>query len=215
MSRITPELLLKAYSIGVFPMAEARDDPRLHWIEPEARGILPLETFHVPRRLARTIRTGGYEMRTDHDFPAIIRACAEATDNRPSTWINEPIEDLYIKLHRMGFAHSVETWRDEQLVGGLYGVALGAAFFGESMFSRERDASKVALVHLVDRLKRGGFRLLDTQFVTAHLARFGTVEVPRNDYRRILSDAVSRPAAFHPERPAPPLPDFLRPARAK
>lgn len=215
MARINPELLLKAYAIGVFPMAEARDDPRLHWIEPESRGILPLDTFHVPKRLARTVRNGGFEARFDGDFAAVIRACAEATEGRPSTWINQSIEDLYIQLHRKGFAHSVETWRDGALVGGLYGVSLGAAFFGESMFSRERDASKVALVHLVERLRAGGYRLLDTQFVTAHLARFGTVEVPRNDYRRMLADAVARPASFHPDQPAPPLPDFLKPARAK
>ena len=215
MARITSELLLKAYAIGVFPMAEARDDPRLHWIEPEARGILPLETFHVPKRLARTVRNGGFECRVDHDFAAVIRACAEETVERPSTWINQPIEDLYIQLHRKGHAHSVETWRDGALVGGLYGVSLGAAFFGESMFSRERDASKVALVHLVERLRAGGYRLLDTQFVTAHLARFGTIEVPRGDYRRLLAEAVSRPASFRPGEPAPPLPDFLRPARAK
>jgi len=210
MARITPELLLKAYAIGVFPMAEARDDPRLHWIEPEARGILPLDGFHVPRRLARTIRSGRFEIRCDHDFPAAIRACAAMTPERPSTWINLPIERLYIDLHEMGFAHSVEAWRDGRMVGGLYGVALGAAFFGESMFSRERDASKAALVHLVNRLKAGGFRLLDTQFVTHHLAQFGTVEVPRADYRRMLSDAVTRPAAFDPAQPPRPVPDFLQ-----
>jgi len=214
MARITPDLLLKAYAIGVFPMAEARDDPRLHWIEPEARGVLPLDGFHVPRRLARTIRSNQFEVKVDHDFAAVIRACAEATTGRPSTWINQPIEALYTALHAMGHAHSVETWRDGRLVGGLYGVALGAAFFGESMFSRERDASKVALVHLVERLRAGGFRLLDTQFVTHHLAQFGTIEVPRAEYRRLLSDAVSRQAAIHPDRP-PKLPDFLGVARAK
>lgn len=210
MARITPELLLKAYAIGVFPMAEARDDPHLHWIEPEARGILPLDTFHVPRRLARTIRGGRFQIRFDHDFAAVIRACAESTDGRPSTWINLPIEKLYIDLHGRGFAHSVEAWRDGALVGGLYGVAIGAAFFGESMFSRERDASKVALVHLVERLRAGGFRLLDTQFVTNHLAQFGTLEVPRADYRRMLSDAVAGAAAFDASRPPVPTPQFLQ-----
>jgi len=208
-AEITPELLLKAYAIGVFPMAESREDRRLHWIEPQSRGILPLDAFHVPRRLLRTIRSGRFEIRFDSDFAGVITGCAEATAERPSTWINHEIERLYTDLQRMGYAHSVEAWRDGELVGGLYGVALGAAFFGESMFTRVRDASKVALVGLVERLKAGGFRLLDCQFVTEHLAQFGTIEVPRNQYRRLLAQAVARPAAFDPARPPPPLPDFL------
>src|SRR5262249_19033105 len=157
-AEITPELLLKAYAIGVFPMAESREDRRLHWIEPQSRGILPLDDFHVSRRLARTVRSGRFEIRFDSDFAGVIAGCAEATAERPSTWINHEIERLYTDLRRLGYAHSVEAWRDGELVGGLYGVALGGAFFGESMFTRVRDASKVALVGLVERLKAGGFR---------------------------------------------------------
>jgi leucyl/phenylalanyl-tRNA--protein transferase len=195
-SDLTPELLLKAYSVGLFPMAESADDPALFWVDPERRGIMPLEGFHVPRSLRKTLRKRPFDVACDTDFVGVVRACAEPTATRPSTWINEEIVRLYGALHRMGHAHSVECRRDGVLVGGLYGVALGGAFFGESMFSRATDASKVALVHLVARLRRGGFLLLDAQFITAHLARFGAVEVPRAKYRRLLATALAQQARF-------------------
>lgn len=198
MRALTADLLLHAYAAGIFPMARSRSDPRMYWVDPEQRGILPLETFHVPHRLRRTLRRGGFEIRCDSAFETVMRACGEPTPDRPETWINEPIVRLFVNLHDRGLAHSVEAWQDGILVGGLYGLALGAAFFGESMFSRQTDASKVALVHLVARLKAGGFRLLDTQFVTAHLSQFGAIEIPRQDYRRLLSDALTRPAWFDP-----------------
>jgi len=198
---ITPEVVLKAYACGIFPMAESADDPGLHWIEPEIRGIVPLDCFHVPRRLARTVRADVFEVRVDADFPGVIDGCAAPGRDRPRTWINRRIRKIYADLYARGHAHSVEAWRDGLLVGGLYGVKLGAAFFGESMFARERDASKVALVHLVARLRASGFRLLDTQFVTAHLARFGAVEIDRLSYHRLLEDAVTTAATF----PAGPL----------
>ncbi|HKW54194.1 MAG TPA: leucyl/phenylalanyl-tRNA--protein transferase, partial [Stellaceae bacterium] len=159
MIALTPELLLRAYAAGIFPMAETADDPDVFWVDPEQRGILPLDRFHLPRRLARTLRQDIFEVRCDAVFEAVVRGCAEPTPERPKTWINEEIVRLYAALHRLGFAHSVETWRDGELVGGLYGVALGAAFFGESMYSRVTDASKVALAQLVARLRLGGFRL--------------------------------------------------------
>ena len=193
---LTPELLLRAYSVGIFPMAESRLDPQVHWIDPEVRGILPLEEFHVPRRLRRRVRRGEFTVTADRAFKAVIAACAEPTDERPDSWINPTIERLYRELSAMGFAHSVEVWRDRRMVGGLYGVQLGAAFFGESMFSRETDASKVALVHLVARLRKGGFRLLDTQFTTPHLTQFGAIEVSREAYRSLLSEAVPAVARF-------------------
>ncbi|MDO8605688.1 MAG: leucyl/phenylalanyl-tRNA--protein transferase [Phaeospirillum sp.] len=196
MGPLTSDLLVRAYSMGVFPMARSRDDPRLYWIDPEQRGILPLETFHVSKRLRRTLRKGGFEIRCDTAFEAVMRACGEPTDDRPDSWINEEIVRLFVELFRLGLAHSVETWRDGRLVGGLYGLGLGAAFFGESMFSRETDASKVALVHLVARLKLGGFRLLDTQFVTAHLQQFGAVEIPRHAYQDLLAAAIGQNAYF-------------------
>ena len=196
MTRLTPEILLRAYAVGLFPMAEGRDDPTLHWIDPERRGILPLASFHVPRRLRRTVRRGLFEIRCDTAFEDVVRACAAPAKKRRESWINPTIADLYAELHRMGRAHSVEAWLDGFLAGGLYGVSLGAAFFGESMFSHVRDASKVALVHLVARLKKSGFTLLDAQFVTDHLAQFGIVEVPRAGYRQLLSSALDRPAAF-------------------
>ncbi|TAN78141.1 MAG: leucyl/phenylalanyl-tRNA--protein transferase [Magnetospirillum sp.] len=196
MGPLTSDLLLRAYAMGVFPMARSRDDPRLYWIDPERRGILPLETFHVSKRLRKTLRRGGFKVRCDTAFEAVMRACGEATDDRPDSWINEEIVRLFVELSRLGLAHSVETWRDGRLVGGLYGLGLGAAFFGESMFSRETDASKVALVHLVARLKLGGFHLLDTQFVTAHLQQFGAIEIPRSDYQERLSAAIDQPAWF-------------------
>jgi len=194
--RLTPDLLLRAYAIGIFPMAEGRDHPELHWIDPELRGILPLDAFHLPRKLKRRIRRRDFDVRCDSNFAEVIRSCAERADNRPDTWINPAIETLYVELYQAGFAHSVECWRDGDLVGGLYGVALGAAFFGESMFSRTTDASKVALAHLVLRLRKGGFRLLDTQFATSHLSRFGVIEIPRDDYRVRLSRALTTPADF-------------------
>ncbi|HVY20869.1 MAG TPA: leucyl/phenylalanyl-tRNA--protein transferase [Bauldia sp.] len=194
---ITPQVLLKAYAVGIFPMAESADDPGLFWIEPEERGIIPLDGFHLPQRLRRTVASDKFEVRVDHDFGAIVDACAEATEGRPKTWINARIRKLYGELHEMGAAHSIETWRDGKLVGGLYGVELGAAFFGESMFSRERDASKVALVHLVARLKAGGFRLLDTQFTTPHLKQFGAIDVDRAGYQTLLEEAIAADADFY------------------
>jgi leucyl/phenylalanyl-tRNA--protein transferase len=187
---ITPEVLLKAYACGIFPMAESAEDPGLYWIEPELRGVLPLDGFRLSERLERTVRADRFEVRVDTAFDAVMAGCAAPAPGRMKTWINERIRRLYRDLHEMGRCHSVETWRDGELVGGLYGVRLGGAFFGESMFHVERDASKVALVHLVARLRRGGFRLLDTQFVTDHLRRFGAVETPRREYHRLLEDAL-------------------------
>jgi leucyl/phenylalanyl-tRNA--protein transferase len=193
---ITPEVLLKAYACGIFPMAENADDPSLYWIEPEHRGLIPLDGFHVPRRLARTIRSDQFEVYIDRDFEATIDGCAEPQAGRSRTWINGRIRSLYCKLHEIGHCHSVETWRDGKLVGGLYGVRLGRVFFGESMFHRERDASKVALVHLVARLRAGGFTLLDTQFVTSHLSGFGAIEVSKRLYNRMLERALEDEADF-------------------
>ncbi len=203
MRPLTSDLLLRAYASGVFPMARGRDDPRLYWIEPDHRGIVPLDGFHISRSLRRTLRHQPFTIRCDTAFEAVMRACGEAADDRPDTWINEEIVRQFVQLFHLGLAHSVECWRDDTLVGGLYGLALGAAFFGESMFSRRTDASKVALVHLVARLKRGGFRLLDTQFVTDHLRRFGAIEIPRDDYRRRLDAALQERAVF-PGDPAIP-----------
>jgi len=193
---LTPDLLLRAYRLGLFPMAESRTSRALHWLDPEARGILPLHRFHFPRSLAKTIRAGKFDVTADQDFPATIAACAAARAGRPETWINAEIERLFIELHRLGFAHSVEAWQNGKLVGGLYGACLGGAFFGESMFSTATDASKVALVHLVARLRLGRFLLLDTQFITSHLARFGTSEIPRADYHVMLAEAVEASAYF-------------------
>jgi leucyl/phenylalanyl-tRNA--protein transferase len=193
---ITPEVLLKAYAIGVFPMAESADDPGLFWVEPEVRGVLPLDAFHVSRRLARTVRQTPFEIRVDSDFPGVIAGCAESVGTRPKTWINARIRQLYGRLFELGHCHTVEAWKDGELVGGLYGLALGGAFFGESMFTRATDASKVALVHLVARLRAGGFTLLDTQFITEHLRRFGAVEIPRAKYQDLLSRAVAGEADF-------------------
>ena len=193
---ITPEVLLKAYACGIFPMAESAEDPGLHWIEPPLRGIIPLDGFHVPRRLARTVRAEEFEIRVNHDFDAVLAGCAEPQPGRSHTWINRRISALYRKLYDIGHCHSVEAYRDGELVGGLYGVSLGRAFFGESMFHRARDASKVALVHLVARLKVGGFELLDTQFVTEHLKTFGALEVPRDQYHGLLEAALVGEAEF-------------------
>jgi leucyl/phenylalanyl-tRNA--protein transferase len=193
---VTPSLLLRAYACGIFPMAESADDPTLYWVEPRMRGVLPLDHFHLPKRLARTIRSERFEVRVDVDFDAVIERCAASKPGRTQTWINAPIRSLYGELFRMGHVHTVETWREGHLAGGLYGLKLGAVFFGESMFSDERDASKVALAHLVARLKRGGFRLLDTQFLTSHLAQFGGIEVPRDEYVKLLDQAVRGQAEF-------------------
>jgi leucyl/phenylalanyl-tRNA--protein transferase len=189
---ITPTLLLRAYASGVFPMAESGDSPETFWVDPRRRGILPLDGLHVPRSLRRRFLRGGFALRVNADFAGVLEACGD----REETWINPEIERLYRALHRMGYAHSVEVWIDGRLAGGLYGVALGAAFFGESMFSRARDASKIALVALVARLNAGGFRLLDTQFVTGHLARLGAIEISRSAYRARLDEAINRPADF-------------------
>jgi leucyl/phenylalanyl-tRNA--protein transferase len=189
--------VLRAYAIGVFPMAEHRHDRRLFWVDPERRGVIPLDGFHAPKRLKRTFRSGRFEVVANRAFREVIEACAEARPARRSTWISDRIVELYVELHGRGFAHSVETWLDGRLVGGLYGVSLGAAFFGESMFSREADASKLALLHLVGRLKLGGYRLLDTQFVTEHLARFGAVEIDRADYRKLLDEALQTQGDFY------------------
>jgi leucyl/phenylalanyl-tRNA--protein transferase len=195
-SQLTPEILLRAYTEGLFPMAERRGDPTLYWVSPEKRGIIPLETFHLPHRLARTVRSGRFTVTSDRAFRAVMQACAQPAPGREETWINDEILRLYAALHGSGHAHSLECWQDGELVGGLYGVRLGAAFFGESMFSRVRDASKVALVTLVDGLRRGNFALLDTQFITAHLARFGAIEIPRAQYLLKLQDALNREAIW-------------------
>jgi leucyl/phenylalanyl-tRNA---protein transferase len=199
MMEITPDLLLQAYRIGVFPMGERRDDPKLYWLDPRLRAILPLDAFHLPQRLKRTVRRGRFEVAADTAFADVVRACAEPRPGHPESWINGPIVDLYTELHRRGHAHSVECRLDGHLVGGLYGVSVGAAFFGESMFSRGRDASKVALVHLVARLIKGGFHLLDCQFMTEHLRSFGAIEVPREQFRSLLSEAINLTATFQRE----------------
>jgi leucyl/phenylalanyl-tRNA--protein transferase len=191
--QLSPELLLRAYAVGIFPMAESRNAQEIQWIDPDRRGILPLENVHVPRRLKRRLRRDDFEMRCNTAFGEVIRACALSTPGRKETWINPTIERLYVGLHEMGFAHSIEAWRDGRLCGGLYGVTLGAAFFGESMFHRVTDASKVALVHLVACLRKSGFQLLDTQFETPHLRQFGVVEIRREDYRHRLAKAVRTP----------------------
>jgi len=193
---ITPEVLLKAYACGIFPMAESADDPALYWIEPEARGIIPLAGFRVPGRLARTVRSDVFTVVANRDFDAVLEGCAEATPGRSHTWINARIRRLYRGLYDIGHCHTVEVYDGDALVGGLYGVSLGSTFFGESMFHRARDASKVALVHLIARLKAGRFRLLDTQFVTDHLKMFGATEVSRRQYHKLLADALIGEADF-------------------
>lgn len=193
---ITPEVLLKAYACGIFPMADGADDPTLHWMEPEQRGIVPLDNFVVSSRLARTVRSDRFTVRVNHDFDAVMEGCAEPQPGRSRTWISGRIRSLYRKLHDIGHCHSVEAYEGGALVGGLYGVSLGRAFFGESMFHRARDASKVALVHLVARLNAGGFALLDTQYVTDHLRTFGAIEVPMLDYHRQLEVALIGEADF-------------------
>jgi leucyl/phenylalanyl-tRNA--protein transferase len=190
---ITPDILLRAYSIGLFPMADSADDPEIFWVEPEVRGILPLDDFHVSKSLAKAMRKAPFSIRFDTAFDAVIAHCAESTGDRPSTWINVTIRRLYSELHKMGHAHSVEAFEGDELVGGLYGVSLGSAFFGESMFSRRTDASKICLVHLVERLRANGFTLLDTQFTTEHLKTFGAIDIAKEDYLEMLKDAVEAP----------------------
>jgi leucyl/phenylalanyl-tRNA--protein transferase len=196
MVTLTPEILLQAYAAGIFPMAESAAERELFWVDPVRRGILPLDRFHVPSRLRRTVRSGRFAIRCNSAFEAVMRGCAKQTGDRPQTWINDEIINIYTALFHRGAAHCVECWADGMLVGGLYGVQLGAAFFGESMFSRATDASKVALVHLVARLRSGGFQLLDTQFVTEHLQRFGAIEIPRREYHARLAAALRQKAHF-------------------
>ncbi|MCW6510816.1 leucyl/phenylalanyl-tRNA--protein transferase [Lichenifustis flavocetrariae] len=195
---LTPDLLLRAYAAGLFPMAESADDPELFWVEPRLRGIFPLDAMMISRSLAKAIRSDRFEVRIDADFDAVIEGCAAIGPSRPSTWINETIRNAYRDMFRYGHVHTVETYRDEVLVGGLYGVSIGGAFFGESMFHRETDASKIAVAHLAARLIRGGYTLLDAQFVTPHLATLGAVEISRDRYRRLLAKAIDRPAKFNP-----------------
>lgn len=193
---IEPEFLLEAYACGLFPMAEDRDDPVIHWIEPKHRGIIPLDKFHIPKRLRRTLRNDSYQISVDKKFCEVIRACSESSQSRENTWINKPIENLYITLFNMGYAHSVETYKDGKLVGGLYGVALGGVFFGESMFSRTSDSSKLALCHLSARLLKSKFKLFDVQFITNHLKQFGAVEITQNEYKKLLFNAVNNKIVF-------------------
>lgn len=187
--KITPDILLHAYAEGLFPMAESRGAEELHWFDPPLRGILPLDAFHVPRRLREKMRRGPFRLSFDEDFAGVIRACA---DTRDETWINDEIIALYTALHRAGFAHSAEAWKDGKLAGGVYGVSLGAAFFGESMFSTETDASKIALVHLMERLRARGYALFDTQYVNDHLKQFGVREIPREEYKKLLKAAIAK-----------------------
>ncbi len=198
---LTPDIILRAYQHGLFPMAQSRDSQQVIWVEPEQRGVLPLDQFHIPRSLKKTIRKGIYTTTINEDFRSVIKACGAITNNRQDTWINREIADAYTELHEMGYAHSVETWIEDkkgrQLVGGLYGVAIGSAFFGESMFTRANDASKVAFVRLVEQLKKQDFRLLDTQFLNNHLARFGTIEVPAEAFHILLADALRKRAIFN------------------
>lgn len=204
---ITPQVLLKAYSCGIFPMAESATDPALYWIEPQHRGILPLEAAYFPKRLLRTVRSTPLVVKIDTDYEGVIDGCSAPRPGRTSTWINKRIRSLYRELFQMGACHTVEVWNADRLVGGLYGVALKGAFFGESMFSFERDASKIALVHLVARLRHGGFKLLDTQFVTDHLKQFGTIEVDRDEFQNLLEDALKVQANF---LALPATPDVAR-----
>ncbi len=192
---LSPELLLHGYSIGIFPMAEHRDDPDLFWVDPKFRGVIPLNGFHISRSLARRIRKCGFSVTINQNFAGVVDGCADRAD----TWINAELRDLYQRLHQSGYAHSLEVWDGPALIGGVYGVSLGAAFFGESMFSRRTDASKIALAYLVDRLRRTGFLLFDTQFLTAHLASLGAIEVPRSEYRQALEEAINASADFTAE----------------
>jgi leucyl/phenylalanyl-tRNA--protein transferase len=194
---VTPQILLRAYAAGIFPMADDANDPNIFWVQPEIRGVIPLDEFHVPRSLAKAIRRRTYDIRRNTAFRAVMAACAETGAKRDRTWINQPIRELYGQLHDMGHAHSVEAWQGDELVGGLYGVSLGRAFFGESMFSRKTDASKICLVHLVEHLKDRGFVLLDTQFTTEHLTRFGAIDVSQDEYEKMLEVALVGEAEFN------------------
>lgn len=197
MTDLTPDILLRTYAAGIFPMAESAEDPTLFWVDPEERGILPLEDFRLSRRLQRRLRREEFEVRCDTAFEEVLMNCAKKTSSRPTTWINAEIAQLYVSLMHMGHAHSVETWQDGELVGGLYGVSIGGAFFGESMFSSVTDASKIALAHLVARLRRSGFKLLDTQFVTPHLQQFGAIEISRDEYQSLLTEALEVKTNFY------------------
>ncbi|MEJ6398478.1 leucyl/phenylalanyl-tRNA--protein transferase [Yoonia sp. 208BN28-4] len=203
---LTPELLLAAYRSGVFPMSESRDNPDVFWVDPRYRGVMPLDGFHISRSLAKVIRKERFSITFDTAFPEVVAGCAD----REETWINAPIFALYQTLHRRKTAHSIEVWDQNELVGGVYGVVIGAAFFGESMFSTRRDASKVALAYLVDRLRAGGFMLFDTQFITAHLASLGAIEITRPQYQKLLSRAIAQPAAFHAQGAVPSAQDVLQ-----
>jgi len=205
-SEITPSVLLRAYACGIFPMSESADDPTIFWVEPEQRGIIPLKGFRVASRLARTVRSDVYRVTVNTAFRQTLAGCATPQPGRDETWINGRIRDLYTSLHEEGYCHSVEAWLGDDLVGGLYGVSIGRAFFGESMFHTARDASKVALVHLVARLIAGGYALLDTQFVTDHLRTFGAVEIPRRRYRTLLDEALTGQGDFFALPSAPPVP---------
>jgi leucyl/phenylalanyl-tRNA--protein transferase len=215
---ITPELLLRAYRAGLFPMAESRRGDRLYWLDPEMRGVIPLDGFHLSRRLSRTVLSGEFTITSNRDFKGVMAGCAEPAEGRDETWINPEIERLFGALYRLGHAHSLEVWRGPperaRLAGGLYGVSLGSAFFGESMFSRERDASKVALVHLVARLRLCGFRLLDAQFQTTHLAQFGCHEIPRAEYKRRLSEAMEEAVPWRDSLDAAKVEAEIRALRA-
>jgi leucyl/phenylalanyl-tRNA--protein transferase len=202
---LTPELVLRAYAAGIFPMAESRDDPGIFWVDPKTRGVLPLESFHVSRSLRKTVRRNVFEIRCDTAFDRVIDGCGDSYKGRNDTWINDEIAGAYSELHALGFVHSVECWQNDTLVGGLYGVSLAGGFFGESMFSRVPDASKVALVHLVARLNLGGYVLLDTQFVTDHLKGFGAVEIPARRYLELLEEALQVKAEFYPDPPGDEL----------
>ncbi|MEO1641227.1 MAG: leucyl/phenylalanyl-tRNA--protein transferase [Pseudomonadota bacterium] len=203
---LTPDLLLQAYQIGVFPMSESRDDPEVFWVDPRMRGIIPLNGFHISRSLARTMRRGDLSVTVNHAFAQVVEGCAD----RDETWINATIFDLYCTLYENGYAHSLEVWRGQELVGGVYGVAIGAAFFGESMFSRTKDASKLALAYLVDRLRLGGFTLFDTQFLTPHLASLGGVEIPRDMYKARLAEAINENASYLAPGSIPPAQDVIQ-----
>ncbi|MGE4063972.1 MAG: leucyl/phenylalanyl-tRNA--protein transferase [Rhodospirillaceae bacterium] len=193
---ITPELVLKAYAYGVFPMAKSRNDADVFWVQPKLRGVIPLDQFHVSRSLRKTLRRGAFRVTVNADFAGVLAGCAEVTEERADTWINDHIMELFTQLHEAGLAHSIEVWKDDELAGGLYGLAMGAAFFGESMFSRATDASKVAMVHLAAILIKGGFTLLDTQFITDHLKTFGAIEIPQKEYLAQLGSALARKGEF-------------------
>ena len=207
--RLTPDMVIRAYSIGIFPMASRRSDPSVHWVAPPMRGVLPLTAFHIPRRLRRALRAKPFEIHCDRRFEEVVLACAAPREGHPETWINPEIRRVFCELHRLGHAHSVEAWRDGRLAGGLYGLALGGAFFGESMFSTEPDASKIALVHLVALLMIGGFALLDVQFVTEHLRQFGAIEIPAAIYLQRLDEALRLDARFYGDPPGAALGKLL------